>query len=317
MSSITCVRCSKSRDPMQTRKLALIILSLTTVGLLLSACGSPNPQPAALTPIPTLAPGVTLTLAPALQGSLQGSAGNAAPASGEGVAAEGAATYLQNCSPCHGDQGQGIDAPALRNNQYVQSGDSQDIFNTVANGRPDTEMPAWLQDNGGPLVQSQIQNVIAYLHTLQGVESLPTATPQPPEPTEEPLAPGAATPEPAQPSNPGNPGPALNLTGDAGNGRAEFGLYCARCHGPQGVQGIPNPGSEDESVPALNPIDPTIVNPAPQIFAENVDQFIEHGSVPEGTGPMIVMPSFGDSQMLTPQQIADLIAYVIQLNQGQ
>ena len=30
--------------------------------------------------------------------------------------------------------------------------------------------------------------------------------------------------------------------------------------------------------------------------------------------PVIVMPSFGDSRMLTDQEIADLIAYVISLN---
>jgi mono/diheme cytochrome c family protein len=64
----------------------------------------------------------------------------------------------------------------------------------------------------------------------------------------------------------------------------------------------------------MNPIDPTIANADPKIFATNVDLFIQHGSVPEGPGPMIIMPSFGDSKMLTEQQIADLIAYVMHLN---
>ena len=78
--------------------------------------------------------------------------------------------------------------------------------------------------------------------------------------------------------------------------------------------GIPNPGSDDGSVPALNPIDPTIASSDPGVFAVNVDLFIEHGSIPEGPNPLIMMPSFGDDGMLTDQQIADLIAYVMYIN---
>jgi hypothetical protein len=178
-------------------------------------------------------------------------------------------------------------------------------------------MPAWLQANGGSLTEAQITSVMAYLHTLQGVSALPTATPMPPAPTEEPPAPGAPTPEPAQPSNPGGPGPAGAMAGDVTRGRVEFGLYCAPCHGPEGMEevGVPNPGSDDGIVPELNPIDPTLVNADSKIFAANLDLFIEHGSVPEGPSPLIMMPSFGDSKMLTEQQIADLIAYIISLNQ--
>jgi mono/diheme cytochrome c family protein/predicted lipoprotein with Yx(FWY)xxD motif len=232
----------------------------------------------------------------------------------QGSAALGAPTYLENCTPCHGIEGQGVDAPALRNNPFVQSAGDQAVFETIADGRPDTEMPAWLQSKGGPLTDQQIANVVAYLHTFQGAAQLPTATPMPPEPTETALPPGAPTPEPARPSEPGGPGPAAGLTGNITNGEPDFGLFCAKCHGPQGVQGIPNPGSDDGSVPPLNPIDPTIANQNPQIFGTNVDLFIEHGSVPEGPSPLILMPSFGDSKMLSDQQIADLIAYVMYLN---
>jgi mono/diheme cytochrome c family protein len=226
----------------------------------------------------------------------------------------GAPIYLESCTPCHGIQGQGVDAPPLRNSTYIQTTGDQAIYDTIANGRPHTEMPAWLQDQGGPLTKSEIVNVIGYLETLQHVPSLPAATPQPPEPTEAPPAPGAPTPEPARPSFPGGPGVAATMTGNIDQGRAQFGLYCAACHGPEGVQGIPNPGSDDGSVPPLNPIDPTLINPDSKIFAANVDLFIEHGSIPEGSSPLILMPAFGDRNMLTQQQIANLIAYVMSLN---
>jgi mono/diheme cytochrome c family protein len=233
---------------------------------------------------------------------------------GQGVAAEGVADYLLNCSPCHGIQGQGVDAPPLRNSRYIQTAGDQAIAQVILDGIPNSEMPAWLIDNGGPLNATQIDNIVAYLHTLQGVSPVPPSAPPPPEPTETPLPPGAPTSEPAQPSMPGGPGAAATMTGNVAQGRPMFGLYCALCHGPEGVQGISNPDSDDEAVPPLNPIDPTLANPDPKIFAVNVDLFIEHGSVPEGEGPLLLMPPFGDSNMLTQQQIADLIAYVISLN---
>jgi mono/diheme cytochrome c family protein len=290
-----------------------ILVAFVLLSLFVHACSSPNPQPAGLTPIPTLAAPETPTFIPALQTSLE----STAPVSitlREADAALGAPTYMQACSPCHGAEGQGVDAPPLRNSQYVQTAGDEEVFKTIANGRPGTEMPAWLQVNGGPFMQAQITNVMAYLHTLQGVAPLPTSTPELPEPTETPLPPGAATPEPARPSEPGGPGPAASSVGDAARGQEEFGLYCAACHGPEGVQGIPDPGSDDGSVPKLNPIDPTISNHDPKVFAVNVDLFVEHGSIPEGPSPQIMMPAFGDSHMLTAQEIADLIAYILALN---
>jgi mono/diheme cytochrome c family protein len=233
---------------------------------------------------------------------------------GRGVAALGVADYLLNCSTCHGIEGQGVDAPPLRNSQYIQTAGDQAIYNVIVNGFPGTQMPAWLLANGGPLVAAQINNIVAYLHTLQGVSPVPPVSPAPPEPTETPLPPGAPTPEPARPSESGGPGTAATLTGNVDQGRPMFGSYCALCHGPEGVLGISNPDTDDLSVPPLNPIDPTLIDPDPKIFAVNVDLFIEHGSIPEGEGPLLLMPPFGDSNMLTQQQIADIIAYVISLN---
>ena len=283
--------------------------------LLLSACGSPNPQPIGATPIPTLASaGTAPTLVPALQVSGLSTGSAQAVGTGNVDAAAGATIFLKNCTMCHGIEGQGVDSPALRNNKFIQTGAAQDIFDTIAQGRPGTEMPAWLQGNGGPLTVDQINNVAAYLHSLQNVAPLPTSTPMPEEPTETPLPPNAPTPEPAQPSAEGGPGQAVALTGNPDNGRALFGVECAGCHGPEGVQGVPNPGSDDGAVPELNPIDSTLVNTDPKVFAVNLDLFLEHGSVPEGDNPLIKMPSFGDSKLLTAQQIADLIAYVMHLN---
>jgi mono/diheme cytochrome c family protein len=301
-------------EEIMATRIVIIIAAALGLALLVSACLSPNPQPAGLTPVPTLAPAATLTLAPAIQGGAAAVAASAA--AGKGDAALGVPVFEQHCTSCHGIEGQGGIGPALRNNQFIQTGGDQAIFTTIANGRPGTKMPAWLQPNGGPLVDAQINDVIAYLHVLQNVAPVPSATPEPEEATETPAPPGAPTPEPARPSNPGGVGPAASLAGDANRGKPDFGEYCSICHGPEGVLGYPNPGSEDGAVPELNPIDPTIANPDPKVFAANVDLFVEHGSVPDGPNPSLLMPSFGDQKMLTDQQIADIIAYIIQLNSG-
>jgi mono/diheme cytochrome c family protein len=274
----------------KTLVLTVAILSLAAI---LVAC-NPNPQPQALTPIPTLAPAAAATLVPALQ---EPGAGGA-PGGGQADAAQGAQIFQQNCTACHGAQAEGGIGPALRDSQYIQTAGDQAITDTISNGRPGTAMPAWSQARGGLLSDAQIANVIAFLHTLQ-----PGAA-----------APSEATPEPARPSNPGGPGEAATLVGDVSRGETEFSQICAACHGPQGTQGIPNPGSDDGSVPTLNPIDPTIANADPKVFAANVDLFVQHGSTPAGPSPQISMPSFGDSGTFTQQQIADLIAYVMHLN---
>ncbi len=124
-----------------------------------------------------------------------------------------------------------------------------------------------------------------------------------------------ATPDPnaAQPSNPGGTGEALTLTGNVQNGEKVFAANCVQCHGDQGKGGVPNEGAA-EDVPGLNPIDETMENNDPKVFAANIDVFVEHGSTPEGSSPSKIMMAFGDSKLLKPQEIADVIAYVISLN---
>jgi mono/diheme cytochrome c family protein len=130
-------------------------------------------------------------------------------------------------------------------------------------------------------------------------------------PTEAAAAGGDEVPEP---SNPGLPGAAVNLKGDATAGAAIFKVHCATCHGTEGKDDVPNPGSGDGTVPPLNPIDPLLKDPDYKTFATNIDLYIQHGSVPEGPAPFRTMPGWGDKNAITQQQIADVIAYMISLN---
>jgi mono/diheme cytochrome c family protein len=118
----------------------------------------------------------------------------------------------------------------------------------------------------------------------------------------------------ARPSNPGEPGEAIHLTGDATAGAAIFETSCAACHGEEGVGGIPNPGSDDGTIPPLKPIDSTLISPDLLTYATNLDLFIQNGSTPAGPAPVKIMPAWGKDGKLTQQQIADVIAYLISLN---
>jgi mono/diheme cytochrome c family protein len=104
------------------------------------------------------------------------------------------------------------------------------------------------------------------------------------------------------------PGKAVNLVGDPAAGKAVYDAYCKSCHGPAGTGGVANPGSDDGTVPELNPIDDDFKD------ATALDLVIEHGSTPEGAATASKMPAFGDEGTLKPQQIADVIAYILQIN---
>jgi mono/diheme cytochrome c family protein len=125
----------------------------------------------------------------------------------------------------------------------------------------------------------------------------------------------SAAPDPnaPKPSNAGGVGEAVTLQGDAANGEQIFATTCAPCHGPQGTGSVLNDGAEEPEVPALNPIEDAFKNSDTGVFAANLDLFLEHGSTPAGT-PSRIMMAYGDNQLLTPQQIADVIAYIISLN---
>jgi mono/diheme cytochrome c family protein len=254
--------------------------------------------------------------------------------------------FASNCVTCHNTEGKGgISNPGssdgtvptlnpidstLVSSDYKTFATNLDLFiehgSTPEGPGPTFSMPAWGDKKA--LTPQQIADVIAYVISLNPVSSTggasPTGTATGTAATGTPAASSpAASPtqvsaQPAggvpRPSNPGGPGPAIGLTGDAASGQQIFATNCVTCHNTEGKGGIQNPGSSDGTVPSLNPIDPTLKNPDPKTFATNLDLFIEHGSTPEGPGPTFSMPPWGDKKALTPQQIADVIAYLISLN---
>jgi plastocyanin len=112
-------------------------------------------------------------------------------------------------------------------------------------------------------------------------------------------------------------GPAAGIRGDPMVGRILFARNCVTCHGDRGVGAVENPGSDDGTVPPLNPIDPVFIDSAngdPGTFTRAIDLFVQHGSRPSGEKPQLSMVGWGDHKLLSQQDLADIEAYVMQLN---
>ena len=127
---------------------------------------------------------------------------------------QGAELYNQNCAVCHGPDGEGRvgvtlakDWPSIRPDLEVE--------NTIINGVPGSPMPAWSQENGGPLDDEQIDAIVYYILSWQsgGIELV------------EPLS--APTSRPPMTPIPG-------LEGDPNQGAILYDNNCAVCHGPNG-----------------------------------------------------------------------------------
>ncbi len=275
------------------------------------------------TPVPTSTTGTTQTVEVA-RPSNPGDAGPAINLTGDPTS--GAQIFVTSCQKCHGDKGTGgvnnpgsndgtvpplnpIDSSLIDSNAKVYA-TNLDLFlehgSTPAGPNPQLSMPAWGDQK--KLAPQQIADVIAYVMSLNPAP-IPTATPTPAPPVTP-----TPTVEAAQPSNPGGPGSAIGLTGDPTAGAPIFVTNCQKCHGPTGTGGVNNPGSNDGTVPPLNPIDSSLIDSDAKVYATNLDLFLEHGSTPAGPNPQLKMPAWGDAKTLTPQQIADVIAYVMSLN---
>lgn len=81
-------------------------------------------------------------------------------------AAEGRAgrdLWASNCASCHGEDGEGVDAPALNSEEFLVQATDQQIHHVTQAGIPGTEMGAWWNEMGGPLTDEQVRAVVAHI----------------------------------------------------------------------------------------------------------------------------------------------------------
>jgi mono/diheme cytochrome c family protein len=192
--------------------------------------------------------------------------------------AMGAHLFVQfACSSCHGEQGKGgvsPDVPALRDvGKSLTVSQLSSIINHGLGESANPQkpyMPVW-----GPVIsQSQVADLVAYLRA--GLPKVRDATP-------------VAVPR------------------DQGTAVAGAALYvrygCINCHGPSGLGGVPNPLSEDKTIPPLSGQD----------FREEfntdakITEMIRSGSI-LGKPPIVSMPHWGG--IIPDDDLAALVAYL-------
>ncbi|MGA7269966.1 MAG: c-type cytochrome [Acidimicrobiia bacterium] len=83
------------------------------------------------------------------------------------LAADGHNLFEDNCSSCHGKQGEGVDAPALNSKQFLDNVTQDQVESIIAHGIPGSEMVAWSLDYDGPLTAEQINAIGTYLISLR------------------------------------------------------------------------------------------------------------------------------------------------------
>ncbi len=116
----------------------------------------------------------------------------------------GQALFTTNCSPCHGDNGEGNIGPALNSKTFLKNTDDNTIASLIGSGVPGSRMPSWSQQFGGPFPDEQITDLVTFIRQWE-----PTATD----------VAAAATPQPPP---------------DAAQGAVLFSTTCAACHGING-----------------------------------------------------------------------------------
>jgi len=86
----------------------------------------------------------------------------------------GRARFARSCSPCHGEQAQGLIGPNLTDDRWIHGGSAEQIFQTIAKGWPAKGMPPW----GRAVKPEELAALVGYVRSLQGSNP---ANPRPPE----------------------------------------------------------------------------------------------------------------------------------------
>jgi mono/diheme cytochrome c family protein len=95
----------------------------------------------------------------------------------EGDPNRGALLYDENCTVCHGPDGQGRVGATLAK-AWTAFLPEASITHVIANGVSGSAMPAWSLANGGPLSDQEIADITAFILSLPqigGGEGMPTA----------------------------------------------------------------------------------------------------------------------------------------------
>jgi mono/diheme cytochrome c family protein len=119
-----------------------------------------------------------------------------------------AALFQQNCSGCHGAEGNHGAALAIGDPVYLAIADDATLRKVVANGISGTSMPPFAQSAGGMLTAKQVDVLVSGIRQRWG--------------------------RPAALAGVASPPYLASESGDAARGAGAFAVFCAGCHGADG-----------------------------------------------------------------------------------
>jgi cytochrome c oxidase cbb3-type subunit 3 len=121
-----------------------------------------------------------------------------------------ATLYKVNCSGCHGVDGNGSAAIALRNPVYLAIADEATLRTITSGGSPGTQMQPFAQSRGGTLTDKQIGVLVSGIW---------------------------AWARPDASLNSGLPPYEASSAGEPVRGAGVYATFCSSCHGPNGEGG--------------------------------------------------------------------------------
>jgi len=75
--------------------------------------------------------------------------------------------YANQCASCHGLAGEGGVGPALNNRVVLKNTIDGVFYSVIRSGVPNTQMPAWGVEFGGPLTDEDIRSLVAYIRAWE------------------------------------------------------------------------------------------------------------------------------------------------------
>lgn len=140
------------------------VLPLLTLTLAISACDREDRE------MRSVAPGYTPFPAVRTSQGLEAGVPSVDPAVGafqenRWAIGQGNMLYLQfNCAGCHSPGGGGGMGPPLTDDDWIYGSDSENIFDTIVEGRPNG-MPSFR----GKIATPQLWQIVAYVRSLSGL----------------------------------------------------------------------------------------------------------------------------------------------------
>jgi len=185
-----------------------------------------------------------------------------------------ATLYARNCSACHGAQGRLGPARPLADPLYLAYVDPVRLRRIVAEGLPDTPMPAFGQAAGGLLTDAQLDALVRGIFERWGDAARVKTVSLPAYDASASQGDGV-------------------LREDAARGERAFASFCAHCHGADGSGGAKGGSVVD-----------------PDFLALVSDQMLRTSVVAGRTD--LGMPDWREAgeRPMTPQEIADVVAWL-------